>query len=148
MSFFLLSATIVIDLADGLFGPYIYIYIIIIYYVYNIYIYIIQTHLILYQIFSLPVVHYFWLTWSCCDPQGFDVVLQGFSLPVGQLRLSVVAFRLSGDQCRFQSLVALPDGCARRLCRTASISRQYCRTRAEWCILSFVGEISLPYVTG
>lgn len=68
MSFFLLSATIVIDLADGLFDPYIYIYIIIIYYVYNIYIYNIDVSDFVSDFLTLPVVHYSWLTWSCCDP--------------------------------------------------------------------------------
>ena len=68
MSFFLLSATIVIDLADGLFGPYIYIYYNIIYYVYNIYIYNIDVSDFVSDFLTLPVVHYSWLTWSCCDP--------------------------------------------------------------------------------
>ena len=60
---------------------YIYIYIIILYTTYIIYIYIyIDLSDFVSDFLTLPVVHYSWLTWSCCDPQSFDVVSQGFQL--------------------------------------------------------------------
>ena len=59
---------------------YIYIYYNIIYYVYNIYIYNIDVSDFVSDFLTLPIVHYSWLTWSCCDPQSFDVVSQGFQL--------------------------------------------------------------------
>ena len=68
MSLLLLSTTIVTDLADGLFDPYIYIYYNIIYYVYNIYIYNIDASDFVSDFLTLLVVHYSWLTRSLSDP--------------------------------------------------------------------------------